>query len=184
MDGHFVPNITFGPPVIKSLRKHSKMFFDTHLMIENPDNYLEDFVQAGSDNVTVHIETTKHLHKTLAQIKSLGVKAGISYNPATPIDFDVIDYVVENLDLILIMTVNPGFGGQKFIHSMIPKIQKLRNYLNEKNYSHIDIEVDGGIDINTAPKVLDAGANILVAGSAVFAKDNISKAVIDIKKYF
>lgn len=184
MDGHFVPNITFGSPVIKALRKHSKMFFDTHLMIENPDRYIDDFVKAGSDNVTVHIETTKHLHKTLAQIKNLGCRAGISYNPATPIDFDVLDYVADNLDLVLIMTVNPGFGGQKFINSMLPKIQKLKNYLNEKNYTHINIEVDGGIDINTAPKVLEAGANVLVAGSAVFSKPDISQAVLAIKKYF
>ncbi len=176
MDGHYVPNITFGPMVLKALRPHSKMFFDTHLMITNPDNYLEDFIKAGSDNVTVHFETTVHLHRTLSHIKSLGCKSGLSFNPSTPINYELIDHVKDHLDMILIMTVNPGFGGQKFIHSMVEKIKRLNDYLNEKNYNHILIEVDGGIDVNTAPIVLDAGANALVAGSAVFGQKDISAA--------
>ncbi len=183
MDGHFVPNITFGPPLIKSIRPHSKMFFDTHLMIENPDLYIEDFAKAGSDLITVHVETCNHLDRTLSLIKNIGCKSGISFNPATPINLDLIDYIADKLDLILIMTVNPGFGGQKFIHSMLGKIEKLHNYLEEKNYHHISIEVDGGIDTNTAPLVLSSGANILVAGSAVFGKENISNAFLDLKTH-
>jgi ribulose-phosphate 3-epimerase len=176
MDGHYVPNITFGPLMLKALRPHSKLFFDTHLMITNPDNFLDDFARAGAENITVHFETTTHLHRSLSHIKSLGCKTGVSFNPSTPIDTDLIDYISEHLDMVLIMTVNPGFGGQKFIHSVVNKIRKLRNYLDEKNYNHILIEVDGGIDPNTARVVLDAGANVLVAGSSVFGQKDIRAA--------
>ncbi|MBC7476157.1 MAG: ribulose-phosphate 3-epimerase [Candidatus Sericytochromatia bacterium] len=182
MDGHYVPNITFGPVVLKALRKHSKLLFDTHLMITNPDDFLEDFVNAGSDSITVHYETTRHLHRTLSHIKSLGIKAGVSFNPSTPINNDLIDYIAPNLDMVLIMTVNPGFGGQKFIPEVIEKISRLNEYLNKRNYNHVSIEVDGGIDLNTAPKVLEAGANILVAGSAIFSQPNISQATKDMIK--
>ncbi|MFN8673918.1 MAG: ribulose-phosphate 3-epimerase [Candidatus Sericytochromatia bacterium] len=184
MDGHFVPNMTFGPLLIKAIRPHSKMFFDTHLMINNPDNFIEDFAKAGSDNITVHVETCTHLDRTLSLIKSFGCKAGLSFNPATELCLDTIEYVAEKLDLILIMTVNPGFGGQKFINPMIKKIEKLNKFLIDKNLNHINIQVDGGIDINTAPLVLNAGANILVAGSAVFAKENIPEAVKNLKNFF
>ncbi|MFN8575526.1 MAG: ribulose-phosphate 3-epimerase [Candidatus Sericytochromatia bacterium] len=180
MDGHYVPNITIGSLVVKALRKHSKLFFDTHLMITNPDSFIEDFVKAGTDSLTVHVETTTHLHRTLSHIKSLGIKSGISFNPSTPIDNNLIDFIAPHLDMVLIMTVNPGFGGQKFIPEMIYKIKKLRDYLDERNYNHINIEVDGGIDTNTIKDVIKAGANAFVAGSSVFAQDNIKEATINL----
>ncbi len=182
MDGHYVPNITFGSVVLKALRRHSKLFFDTHLMITNPDDFLEDFVNAGSDSITVHYETTRHLHRTLSHIKSLGIKSGLSFNPSTPINNDLIDYIAPHLNMVLIMTVNPGFGGQKFIPEVIEKISRLNEYLNKRKYNHISIEVDGGIDLNTAPKVIEAGANILVAGSAIFSQPDISQATKDMIK--
>ena len=184
MDGHFVPNISMGSLVVKALKNHSKMFFDTHLMITNPDNYIDEFVKAGSDNITVHYETVPHLHRTLSYIKSLGCKAGVSFNPSTPINLEAIDYVSEHLDVILIMTVNPGFGGQKFIHSMLDKIKKVRKHLDEKNYKNILIEVDGGIDLKTSELVLEAGANVLVAGSSVFGQKNITEAAKNLLKKF
>jgi ribulose-phosphate 3-epimerase len=180
MDGHFVPNITIGPLVVKALRKHSKLFFDTHLMITNPDNFIEDFVKAGTDSLTVHYETTTHLHRTLSHIKSLGIKSGVSFNPSTPINNDFIDYIAPHLDMILIMTVNPGFGGQKFIPEMINKIKKINDYLEEKNYNHINIQVDGGIDTNTIKDVIKSGANAFVAGSSVFAQNDIHQATINL----
>lgn len=182
MDGHFVPNITIGPLVVKSLRKHSNMFFDVHLMINNPDNYIKDFVDAGADSITVHFEACTHLHRTLSMIKSYGVKAGVSFNPATSMHFDSLDYVAEYLDLILIMTVNPGFGGQSFIDSMVNKISQTNEYLKSKNFNHINIEVDGGISVKNAKTVLDAGANVLVAGSSVFSQPDIANAVLELKK--
>ncbi|RYX96731.1 ribulose-phosphate 3-epimerase, partial [bacterium] len=173
MDGHYVPNITFGAPVIKALRKHSQLFFDTHLMITNPDDFVEDFVKAGTDSLTVHYETTTHLHKTLSHIKSLGCKTGLSFNPSTPINNDLIDYIAPHLDMVLIMTVNPGFGGQKFIPEVLSKISRLNDYFQSKNYNHINIEVDGGIDTNTVKDVIKAGANAFVAGSSVFGQKDI-----------
>lgn len=184
MDGHFVPNISMGSLVVKALKNHSKMFFDTHLMITNPDNYIDEFVKAGSDNITVHYETVPHLHRTLSYIKSLGCKAGVSFNPSTPINLEAIDYVSEHLDVILIMTVNPGFGGQKFINSMLDKIKKVRKHLDEKNYKNILIEVDGGIDLKTSELVLEAGANVLVAGSSVFGQKDITEAAKNLLKKF
>ncbi len=184
MDGHFVPNISMGSLVVKALKNHSKMFFDTHLMITNPDNYIDEFVKAGSDNITVHYETVPHLHRTLSYIKSLGCNAGVSFNPSTPINLEAIDYVSEHLDVILIMTVNPGFGGQKFIHSMLDKIKKVRKHLDEKNYKNILIEVDGGIDLKTSELVLEAGANVLVAGSSVFGQKDITEAAKNLLKKF
>lgn len=164
MDGAFVPNISFGAPVISAIRKHSNLVFDVHLMIENPDRFIKDFVEAGADIITVHVEATKHLNRTLQLIKSYGKKAGISLNPSTPVE--MIKYELKNIDMVLIMTVNPGFGGQAFIENMTDKIKELRTL--DKN---IDIEVDGGINAETGKKVKEAGANILVAGSYIFNGD-------------
>ena len=162
MDGTFVPNISFGVPIISSLKKHSNLIFDVHLMVENPDRFIKDFVDAGADIITVHAESTKHLNRTIQLIKSYGKKVGVSLNPSTSLD--VIKYDLKYLDMVLIMTVNPGFGGQNFIDSMIDKIKELR-YIAP----NIDIEVDGGINEQTGKKVKEAGANILVAGSYIFS---------------
>ena len=162
MDGNFVPNISFGAPVISSIRKHSNLVFDVHLMVENPDRFIKDMVDAGADVITIHAEATKHLNRTIQLIKSYGKKVGVALNPSTP--FDVIKYDLDNIDMVLIMTVNPGFGGQKFIPEMIQKIKDLR-----KINKNIDIEVDGGINDKTAKLVKEAGANVLVAGSYIFS---------------
>ncbi len=175
MDGHFVPNITFGPDVIKALRPHTKKVFDVHLMIAPADSHLEAFAKAGSDIITVHAEAGPHLHRSLQAIRALGKKAGVSINPATP--ESAIEYVLDLVDLILVMSVNPGFGGQAFIPSAVEKIARLNAMIGGRP---IDLEVDGGITPETAPKVVAAGANALVAGSAVFKggpsvyRDNIS----------
>jgi ribulose-phosphate 3-epimerase len=166
MDGHFVPNITFGPPVMASIRPVTKKPFDVHLMIAPVDRYLEAFAKAGADIITVHAEAGPHLDRTLQAVKSLGKKAGVALNPATPVSH--IEHVLDRLDLILIMTVNPGFGGQTFISAMIDKIRATRDLVQGRN---IDIEVDGGITAETAPLVAKAGANAFVAGSAVFKGD-------------
>ncbi len=163
MDGHFVPNITFGPMVVKAMRPHSSKIFDTHLMIEPADPYLEAFAEAGSDIITVHAEAGPHLDRSLQTIRSLGRKAGVSLNPSTP--ESAIEYVLDRLDLILLMTVNPGFGGQGFIPAVVEKIRRVKAMVGDRP---IDIEVDGGITPETAPLVVEAGANVLVAGSAVF----------------
>ena len=174
MDGHFVPNITLGPGLVKSLRKDVNMVFDAHLMIENPDNYIKDFVDAGCDLIVVHQEACKHLHRTIQNIKSYNVKAGVALNPATPIE--TIKHVIEDVDMVLIMTVNPGFGGQSFIEGMIPKIEELKKLIDDRNLN-IDIQVDGGIKPTNVDKVVKAGANIIVAGSAIFNSDDIVKTV-------
>lgn len=163
MDGHFVPNITFGPPVIKAVRGRTDKIFDCHLMIEPCDPYLGAFADAGCDIITVHAEATKHLDRSLQAIRDLGKKAGVSLNPSTP--ENVIEYVLDRLDLILLMTVNPGFGGQKFIHSVVDKVARVKAMIGDRP---IDIEIDGGVTPETAPLVTKAGANVLVAGSAVF----------------
>ena len=163
MDGHFVPNLTFGPPIIKSIRDHTKKPFDAHLMVTNPDDLLEEYVNAGVDIITVHKEVTPHLDRTLNRIRELGCKAGVSINPATSISG--LEYLLDKLDLILLMTVNPGFGGQVFIESSLNKIKLVRELVNNKP---IKIQVDGGINSMVAPKVIDAGANVIVAGSSVF----------------
>ena len=167
MDGHFVPNLTFGPSVISSIRNKTKKCFDTHLMISNPDEYIEQYKNAGSDIITVHKEVCGHLDKTLSSIKNVGCKAGVSINPGT--DISGLEYVLDKIDLILVMSVNPGFGGQKFINSSIQKIKKIKELV--KNFN-IDIEVDGGIDDKTATLVKNAGANILVSGSFIFSGEN------------
>ena len=169
MDGHFVPNLTFGPSVISSIRNKTKKCFDTHLMISNPDEYIEQYKNAGSDIITVHKEVCGHLDKTLSSIKNTGCKAGVSINPGT--DISGLEYVLDKIDLILVMSVNPGFGGQKFINSSIQKIKKIKELV--KNFN-IDIEVDGGIDDKTATLVKNAGANILVSGSFIFSGKNKS----------
>jgi len=169
MDGHFVPNLTFGPSVISSIRNKTKKCFDTHLMISNPDEYIEQYKNAGSDIITVHKEVCGHLDKTLSSIKNVGCKAGVSINPGT--DISGLEYVLDKIDLILVMSVNPGFGGQKFINSSIQKIKKINELVQNFN---IDIEVDGGIDDKTATLVKNAGANILVSGSFIFSGENKS----------
>ena len=165
MDGHFVPNLTIGPSIIKALRPHSKKIFDTHLMIAPVDNFIKDFAEAGSDIITVHPESGPHLHRTLQLIKSYGKKAGVALNPATPLS--AIDHVLGDIDLILIMTVNPGFGGQAFIASQLEKIRSVSKRIKALG-KPIDLEVDGGIDPVTAKQVVDAGADVLVAGTASF----------------
>lgn len=165
MDGHFVPNISFGPVVMKSLRDKTKMFFDVHLMIENPDFYIEEFVKAGADMIVVHQEACVHLHRTIQNIKSHGVKAGVALNPATSLS--TIEEILPDVDMVLIMSVNPGFGGQSFIHNSLEKISRLRSIIDSKELK-IDIQVDGGINLDNLLHVLEAGANVIVAGSAVF----------------
>ncbi|MBC6003962.1 MAG: ribulose-phosphate 3-epimerase [Paeniclostridium sordellii] len=174
MDGHFVPNITLGPNVVKSLRKDVKMVFDAHLMIENPDNYIKDFVDAGCDIIVVHEEACTHLHRTIQNIKSHNVKAGVALNPATPIEN--IKYVLKDLDMVLIMTVNPGFGGQSFIDGMVDKIKEVKSLIDEQDLN-VDIQVDGGIKPSNVDKVVKAGANVIVAGSAIFNSDDIETTV-------
>ena len=172
MDGHFVPNMTFGPDVVKAIRPYSRKCFDTHLMIEPVDPYLEAFAKAGADRIIVHAEATKHLDRTLQAIKALGKSAGVSLNPATP--ESAVAYVLDKIDLVLVMTVNPGFGGQKFLESQLPKIRRIRAMIGGRA---IRIEVDGGITPETAPSVIDAGASVLVAGSAVFGRPPYERAI-------
>ena len=165
MDGHFVPNITIGPMVVKALRPHTQKTFDVHLMIAPVDPMLDAFAEAGSDIITVHQEAGPHLHRTIQRIKALGKKAGVSLNPSTPAK--MLDYVLEEIDLVLVMSVNPGFGGQSFIESQLRKIEAIRNKI-DKLGKPIHLEVDGGVDANTAPRVIAAGADVLVAGTATF----------------
>jgi ribulose-phosphate 3-epimerase len=172
MDGHYVPNITFGPDIIKSIRKYSRKCFDTHLMISPVDSFLEAFAAAGADRITVHAEATKHLDRTLQAIGALGKKAGVSLNPGT--HESAIEYVLDRIDLVLVMTVNPGFGGQKFIHAQIDKIRRIRQMIGDRP---IQIEIDGGVTPETAPLVIEAGATALVAGSAVFGRPPYAQAI-------
>jgi ribulose-phosphate 3-epimerase len=165
MDGHFVPNITIGPNVVKALRPHTQKTFDCHLMIAPVDPYLEAFAQAGADIITFHPEAGPHPHRTVQAIHALGCKAGISLNPGTPVD--VLDYLIEDIDLVLVMSVNPGFGGQKFIHTQVPKIEAVRRKI-EATGRPIHLEVDGGVDVETARLCVAAGADVLVAGTASF----------------
>ena len=165
MDGHFVPNLTIGPGVVKALRPHTKKPFDVHLMISPVDPFLDAFAEAGADIITVHPEAGPHLHRTVQRVKALGKKAGVSLNPATPAK--ALDYVLGEVDLVLVMSVNPGFGGQKFITSQLKKIEAIANRIAKENLD-VRLEVDGGIDAETAPKAIAAGANVLVAGTAAF----------------
>ena len=174
MDGHFVPNITLGPGIVKSLRKDVNMVFDAHLMIENPDNYIKEFADAGCDIIVVHQEACTHLHRTIQNIKSHGIKAGVALNPATPIE--TIKYVLQDVDMVLLMSVNPGFGGQSYIPVVTEKIKELKALIDEMNLD-IDIEVDGGVKPSNIAEVVNAGANVIVAGSAIFNAGNIDEAV-------
>ena len=174
MDGHFVPNISYGATVMKSLLGKTKLPFDVHLMIENPDQYIEDFVTDNTGYITVHQEACTHLHRTIQLIKSFGVKAGVSLNPATSLD--TLEYVLEDVDMVLIMSVNPGFGGQKFISSALDKVRKLDKIRKERNLN-FEIEIDGGIKLDNVQEVLDAGVDIFVAGSSVFKAEDIPARV-------
>ncbi len=170
MDGHFTPNITIGPPVVASLRRYSTVPLDVHLMIADPDRYAEDFINAGADIITFHAEACDHPHRLITRIQSLGCKAGIVLNPGT--SEDVIEYLAEMVDMVLIMTVNPGFGGQKFIPDMVRKVKNVRDMVGDR-----DVEVDGGIDDTTASLVIEAGANVLVAGTYIFGSDSYLTAI-------
>lgn len=179
MDGNFVPNISFGPVVIKSIREKSKMIFDVHLMIDEPSRYIKDFADAGADIIVVHQESTKHLHRAIMAIKEAGKKAGVSLNPATPIE--TLKYVLGDLDMVLIMSVNPGFGGQSFIPESLQKIRDLKAMIDEKGLD-IDIQVDGGISAENIAQVVEAGANIIVAGSAIYGNGNINQNVKELRE--
>ncbi|HET55168.1 MAG TPA: ribulose-phosphate 3-epimerase [Ignavibacteria bacterium] len=178
MDGKFVPNITFGPIVINAVKKITRLPLDVHLMIEKPDDFLDDFIKAGASYLTVHQETVVHLHRTITRIKELGAKAGVSINPSTPVNS--LCEILEFVDLVLVMSVNPGFGGQKFIESSLKKIRDLKSIREENNYNYL-IEVDGGVDTNTITKLKNAGVDIFVAGSAIFSKDNVTAAALELK---
>ena len=179
MDGHFVPNITMGPIAVEAIRPLTSLPLDVHLMIENPDRYIEDFAKAGADYITVHVEACPHLHRTIQLIRSFGVKPGVVLNPHTPIE--TIQHVLEDIDLVLFMTVNPGFGGQKFIHSVVPKVAQLSKIIKEKSLS-IEIEIDGGINEETIALCAQAGATVFVAGSAIYGKEDRAAALQRIKK--
>ncbi|MEI4768620.1 ribulose-phosphate 3-epimerase [Psychrobacillus sp. FJAT-51614] len=179
MDGHFVPNITMGPIVVEALRPLTKLPLDVHLMIENADQYIESFAKAGADYITVHVEASPHLHRTIQLIRSFGVKPGVVLNPHTPIES--IQHVLEDIDMVLFMTVNPGFGGQKFIHSVVPKVKQLADIVKERNLA-IEIEIDGGINEETIIPCVEAGATIFVAGSAIYNAADKGKALQAIKE--
>jgi len=174
MDGHFVPNITIGPLIVEAVRRVTSLPLDVHLMISDPDKFIEDFAKAGADIITVHAETLNHLHRTIQYIKSEGVKASVSLNPATPLK--VLEYILEDLDMVLLMTVNPGFGGQAFIPEVIPKIERLRKKVEVRGLN-VEIEVDGGIGPDTINRVSSAGGNVFVAGSAIFHSDDYEKTM-------
>jgi len=179
MDGHFVPNITIGPMVIKALSKVTKLPLDVHLMIEKPERYIKEFIEAGSKMLTIHVEATTHLQRHIQHIKEQGVKAGVSLNPSTPLE--ALDYILSEADFVLIMTVNPGFGGQKFLRSMLPKIKQLRKMINEKGLS-AEIEVDGGIGVENIKDASQAGADIFVAGNAIFGSGDYRKTIKEMRK--
>ena len=178
MDGHFVPNITMGPPIVKACRAHSKLTFDCHLMISEPQRYIDDFLAAGANMISVHYEAEPHLQRALQMIRNSGAKAGIAINPATPAES--LSTAIEFCDFVLVMTVNPGFGGQRFIEPVVPKIRHIKRLIGERGLP-VEIEVDGGIDANTAPVVAGAGASILVAGSAVFGQKDRRAAIESIR---
>jgi ribulose-phosphate 3-epimerase len=178
MDGHFVPNITMGPAIIAALRKTTKLPFDVHLMIENPENYIEAFAAAGADIITVHVEAANHLHRTIDRIKKLGKKSGISLNPATPLA--QIEEILPDIDLLLIMTVNPGFGGQQFIKNTLPKIARAAQLLSALPHKPF-LEVDGGVNLKNANSIAQAGAEVLVAGASIFGSTDYQKTLAELK---
>ena len=179
MDGHFVPNITIGPLVVEAIKNITKLPLDVHLMISNPDKYIKDFIKAGSSILSVHAETCPHLQRTINHIRELGIKPAVVLNPSTSLS--TLEYILEEVDMVLLMTVNPGFGGQKFIPSMIPKIKKLRKLIDEKHLP-VELEVDGGINLDNISKVVKAGADVIVAGSAVFKSKDCKETVRLMKK--
>ncbi|MSM39876.1 MAG: ribulose-phosphate 3-epimerase [Geobacter sp.] len=179
MDGHFVPNITIGPPVVAALRAVTDLPLDVHLMITDPDRFIPDFATAGADIIVVHAEACWHLHRTVQLIRSLGKKAGVSLNPATPLQ--VLDYVLDELDLVLLMTVNPGFGGQSFVEACIPKIHALRGMLDRRGLE-TELEVDGGVKVDNIARISHAGADVFVAGSAVFGSNDYVATIADLKR--
>lgn len=179
MDGHFVPNITIGPPVVAALRKVTSLPLDVHLMIADPDRYVPDFAAAGADIIVVHAEASTHLHRSIQLIRSLGKRAGVSLNPATPLS--CLEYVLGDLDLVLLMTVNPGFGGQSFIEACIPKIHALRAMLDKRG-SEAELEVDGGVKVENIARIAHAGADVFVAGSAVFGSNNYGATINALKQ--
>jgi len=179
MDGRFVPNITIGPLIVEAIRPVTKLPLDVHLMIEEPERYIPQFAKSGADLISVHQEACRHLHRVIYQIKEQGVKAGVVLNPATPLVN--VEAVLADVDLVLLMTVNPGFGGQKFIHSVLPKVKALRQMLDERGLQHVEIEIDGGVNAETAKLCMDAGATVLVAGNAVFGQADRAKAIADIR---
>jgi ribulose-phosphate 3-epimerase len=179
MDGHFVPNITFGPPIVAAIRKTTKLPFDVHLMIANPQDFIDAFVKAGADIITVHVEAAPHLHRVIQKIKEHGIKAGVVLNPATPLSS--IEEILPSVDMVLLMSVNPGFGGQKFIPSTLAKIKRLKQMITEQNLA-VDIEVDGGVNNETVKEIIEAGANILVAGSAVYGAKDTQKAICELRR--
>jgi len=174
MDGHFVPNITIGPLIVEAIRPITKLPLDVHLMIENPDQYIEAFAKAGADYITVHVEACMHLHRTIQNIKSYGIKAGVVLNPATPVES--IQHIIRDIDMVLLMSVNPGFGGQKFIPEVLPKIRKVKAMAEQKGMD-LEIEIDGGVNSETAKLCIEAGANVLVAGSAIYNEEDYAKAI-------
>ncbi len=179
MDGHFVPNITIGPMIVEAVRKVTSLPLDVHLMIENPDLYIPDFAAAGSDIIVIHAEATNHLHRSIQLIKSFGKKAGVSLNPATPLN--VLDHIIDDLDLVLLMTVNPGFGGQSFIESCLPKIYSLRALLDHRG-SEAELEIDGGVKPANIARISHAGADVFVAGSAVFGATDYAETIAEMKR--
>lgn len=179
MDGHFVPNITIGPDVIKSIRKITNLKFDVHLMIENPDKYIDDFYKAGADIITVHQEACIHLHRTVQKIKSLGIKAGIALNPATPVY--LLKDIIYDIDMVLLMSVNPGFGGQSLIKTVEYKFKDLKQLINEKQ-ANVDIEIDGGVTLSNLKEVLGWGANVIVAGSAIYKANDVINTTKEFKR--
>jgi ribulose-phosphate 3-epimerase len=180
MDGHFVPNITIGPLVVQAIKPHTKLPLDCHLMITDPDAYIPQFATAGADVITVHVEACPHLHRTLQLIRDTGAKAGVALNPHTPLS--MIEHVLTDLDMVLLMTVNPGFGGQSFIHNVLRKIKDLRQLLDAQNLQHVEIEVDGGVNPETSRLVREAGANVLVAGSAVYNQIDRTAAIAALRR--
>ena len=174
MDGHFVPNITIGPMIVKVVRRVTELPLDVHLMISNPDKFIDDFVQAGADIITIHVEAVNHLHRSVQHIRNEGVRPSVSLNPATPLQ--MIEYILDDLDMVLLMSVNPGFGGQKFIPGVIPKIEKLKEMIDKRGLS-IEIEADGGINPDTIGSVSSAGANVFVAGSAIFYSEDYARTI-------
>jgi len=178
MDGHFVPNITIGPPIVEAVKRSTSLPVDVHLMIEGPERYIDDFASAGATTIGVHVETCPHLHSTVAQIRATGARACVVLNPATPAES--IEYVLDDIDQVLVMSVNPGFGGQKFIAGMLPKIEKLRRWINERRLQ-VDLEIDGGIGPKTIGQAASAGANVFVAGTAVFGQDDYKQAIAQLR---